>query len=238
MALVSAIIRRGYRAANLIPISGTPNSNETTEALGLLNSFVQSILGNGAGEELSDLDIGGDNDQTSYVTSGIPENVRLVLNLSAAEELDLHPAPYDGQQLAIVDVGANLATYNLVLNGNGRRIEGAASVTLSENSLSRRWFYRADTGNWVRMAEMVAGDTFPFPLEFENYFGVELALLLAPQNSAKIQEENAVVLETGRSKIASRYRRPRDVHDSGTYGLMGQSTGGGTSEAFNRGRAF
>lgn len=226
MALASDIVARAYRESNLIALSGTATTAEQAEALALLNSLILSTVGNEAGEELSDLNIGGQFDQSGYVSSGVPENARLILNLSGARSIDLHPTPYDGQRIAIADAGANLATNNLTLDGNGRRIETAASVTLNTNSLARQWMYRADTGNWVKITDLVAADTMPFPTEFDDYFIVRLAIRLNPRNSAQLAQESANALERAEGQLRARYRKPRPVQDMGSLGLMGQTSGG------------
>ena len=222
MTLVSAIISRARRVNNSVVVGGSLSTNEQNEGLGLLNSFMLSALGNEAGVELHDINIGGAYDQSQFISSWVPENARLVLNLAAARTAYLDPNPYDGQRVAIADAGANLATRNLTLNGNTRRIETAATVVLSTSSLSRQWMYRADTGNWVRLGEMAAADTFPFPAEFDNYFALELALLLAPQNSESLSKESQAALADGRQRFRARYRRKRPVQDMGSPGLLGQ----------------
>ena len=239
MTLVSAIISRARRVNNSVVVGASLTANEEAEGLGLLNSFMLSALGNEAGVELHDINIGGAYDQSQFISSWVPENARLVLNLSAARTAYLDPNPYDGQRVAIADAGANLATRNLTLNGNGRRIETAATVVLSTSSLSRQWMYRADTGNWVRLGEMAASDTLPFPVEFDTYFALELALLLAPQNSESLSKESQAALADGRRKFRARYRRPRQVQDmpAGFLGGRSSSFGLGTAD-FNAGRAW
>ena len=233
MALASDIIRRGYRRSNLISISRTPTAAETTEALEHLNGIIQSTVGSEAGQELGDINIGGTYDQSfgDYA----PANARLVLSLAAARTIKLHPQPYDGQRVAIADAGANLDTYNLILDGNGRRIETTATVTLNTASLSRQWMYRADAGNWVRITDLVAADTMPFPTEFDDYFVTALALQLAPANSASLPAEVMDRYRRAEGQIQARYRKPVRQQDSGTYGLMGQNSLGGGESSFYRG---
>lgn len=235
MALASEIISRAYRESNLISISRSPTTAEAAEGLSLLNSLVLSTIGNEAGQELADINVGGSYDQSGAVTSSIPDNVRLVLNQTAARTLYLDPYPYDGQRVAVADAGANLNTYNLILNGNGRRIETAATVTLNTASLSRQWMYRADTGNWVRITDMVAGDTLPFPTEFDDYFITSLALRLNPRNSAAIPEETMAALDRSRAQLQARYRKRRPSGDPGILGLMGQRVSSSGDAAFYRG---
>lgn len=237
MTLVSSIIFRAYRRHNLVAKTATLTTEETDEALDALNGLIPSLLGNEAGSELSDLDIGGGNDMSSYVSSGAPDDCRLVLNLSAAEAIDLDPLPYEGQRIAIVDAGESLATYNLTLSGNGRRIEEGSSVVLSTSGLSRQWLYRADTANWHRISDLTTSDQMPFPQEFDELFIVRLAIILAPQHSASLSPEAASDLERAETKLRARYRKRRPLQDSGALGLMGQSYGGSGGELsqFRRG---
>jgi hypothetical protein len=88
--------------------------------------------------------------------------------------------------MAAVDALGNFASSNLTINGNGRLIEGATSVTLNVNGTARQWMYRADTGNWVRISSLAAGDEMPFPQEFDDYFQVRLALRLVSRHSTSL----------------------------------------------------
>jgi len=226
MTLASAIIRDAYRESMLIASVSSPNVNETAEGLDRLNSLILSTIGNEAGQELTDITLGGQFDQSSTVSQFVPENARLTVIQTAARTLDLHPTPYDGQRVAVADAGANLATYNLILDGNGRRIETAASVTLNTSSLSRQWMYRADAGNWVRLTELAASDQMPFPVEFDDYFIVSLALRLNPRHRQALAQESIAALDRAKGQIRARYRKRRPSQDSGALGLLGQSLGG------------
>lgn len=237
MTLVSALLRRAYRVSNLIPLAQSAlTSAQEEEGLALLNSFVMGVVGNGAGEELSDLLVGGENDQSWLLSGGCPADVRLVFNLSSAQTIELHPYPYEGQRLAVVDAGYSLDTCNATLDGNGRRIEAAATVALSTEGLSRQWLYRADTGNWVRITDLEAADTFPFPVEFDIYFQTQLALLLNPSYGQSIAPETSAAMMEVENRFRARYRKPRPVEGVESLGLMGQRQSTATTNAFNRGR--
>lgn len=224
MTLASEIITRAFRENNIVPIVSSPNTNEQTEALSLLNSIILSVVGNQAGQELHDINIGGSYDQSQFCSNWIPENARLMLSLSGARTFNLHPEPYEGQRLAIADVGGNLATYNLVLTGNGRRIEAATSLTLSTNSATRQWLFRADTANWVRVTDLAASDEMPFPEEFDDYFITRLAMRLAPRNSTQVAQETLDALRRAEHQLRARYRRPRPCQDMPRGLLNGQSS--------------
>ena len=232
MTLASEAIQRAYRESNIIAAGASANTNQAAEGLVLLNSIHAATLGYAAGEELSDISIGGEYDESGAFGDYLPPNARLALNLTAARTLNLHPRPHEGQRIAIADAGANLATYNLTLDGNGRRIETAATVVLSTNSLARQWFYRADTGNWQRLGDMVSGDTLPFPSEFDDYFIILLAMRLNPRQGRELAAASGVWLQSISSQFEARYRRPRPLQDSGSLGLLGQWRDG-WSDAWN-----
>ena len=238
MTLVSSIITDAYRESNLVAIVNSPTATEQAEGLRRLNSLILSLMGNEVGLSLRDLLVGGDNDQSSLASTEVPENARLVLDLSEAKSLTLPAYPYDGQRVAVADVGGNLATYNLTLDGNGHTIEGAASLALATSGLDRQWMYRADLGDWVRIGGFVLTDEMPFPVDFDDYFIVKLALRLAPRNSASLASESASILPDMEAKLRARYRRPRAAQDTGVRSLLGQQGGayGGSVGAFNAGR--
>lgn len=230
MTLLSEIIQQAYRDANIIPVGASPTTAESTEALKRLQVIIGSVLGNEAGEGLSPFPIGSNGVTTSWVPSVpsyIPLNTRLNCNLSAAQTLYLHPDPQDGSRLAVVDAKGNFATYNLTLNGNGRKVDGAATDVLSTNSQSIQYFYRADIGDWkvITISSMVAGDTFPFPEEFDDMFIVLLAMRLNPRNSQPISQESMLMMERSRDQFRARYAQT--IATPADPGVRRLSLGGG-----------
>lgn len=237
--LASDAIKAALREGNLISISATPTDAQNTEGLTLLNGILAATPGWAAGGELADLNYGGTYDESAVTTTYLPADVRLVLNLSAAASLNLHPKPYDGQRLALVDSGNNLATYNLVLSGNGRTIEGAATLTLSTSGSTRQWLYRADLGDWKRLTDLVLADSLPFPSEFDQYFAVLLAMRMNPRYGQELQQGSALWLEQMSNQLEARYRKPRPPAELGTAGLLGGSPSFlGTQADFNAGRVW
>jgi hypothetical protein len=206
MTLVSSIIRDAYRETNLIPLVSDPNATQITEALGRLNPLILDTVGFEAGDELKGLNYGGEFDQSSYIDQWLPDDIRLVLNLTTATSVDADPFPYEGQRLAIVDVGSNLATFNLTINGNGHLIEAATSVVLNTDDLARQWMYRADTANWVRIASLATSDEMPFPTEFDDYFIIMLASRLNPRYGQALAPETVRMLSRTRNMLRARYR--------------------------------
>lgn len=217
MTLVSEIITDAYRQSNLISINTSPTSAQQTEALRYLNRLVKSVFGNEAGENYEALPLGGNNIDrpAGYPWYGntpggnwfVPKNKRLMLNLTEDTTVYLHPKPDDGSRVAINDVSGNLATNNLIIDGNGRTIEAATSVTLSTNSLAREWFYRQDTGNWVRLSTLIAADTFPFPEEFDDLFITMLSMRINPAYGNMMDEQTATVMRRSKGQFQARYQQ-------------------------------
>lgn len=234
MALVSEIIKDAYRESNLIPLVASPNTNQEAEGLSRLNSLVPALLGGVVGRPVRDLLIGGEYDQTP--TDYVPEDARLVLNLSAATTLELDPHPFEGQRLAVTDMGGNLATYNLTLDANGRLIEGAATLALDTNSDAREWVYMAATG-WTRITTLALVDTFPFPGGFDDYFILRLAMRLNPRYGRALTAEQRADLMNDEARMQARYRKPRANQRPDRLGLLNESRGSRRSAtaAFNGG---
>lgn len=222
MTTLSSIITAAYRESNLVAIVSTPSTLEQAEALSLLNSIILSVVGNEVGQELSDLMIDGEFDQSEVVSDWCPENVRLICNLNGGRTVSLMPNPYEGQRVAVVDAKGNFSTSNLVLDANGRKIEGAATLTLTTNSTASQWLYRADTANWTKITSLLSSDQMPFPVEFDDYFITRLAMRLNPRHGRNLAPETAQALVRAEQQIAARYRRPREQQDLGTFGLLGQ----------------
>ena len=236
MTTAAQTIIGAYRELNLRAAGQALTTVQEAEGLELLNEIIPATIGNEVGEELVDLNIGGEYDD-SYIWEWLPENVRLVLNSGSARTFDLHPRPYDGQRIAVSDPGGSLATANVTLNGNGRNIQGADTVVLNTNGLDATWLYRADKGNWERITDLVAADQMPTPRDFDAYFRILLAMRLAPRHGRQISAESATYLQSMEGKLQARYRRPRDQQDWGSLGLLGQ-TDGYLNGSFSRWRGW
>lgn len=206
MTVVSTIIADAYKESNLIPEGATPSTTQMANALRRLNTLLLSTVGNEVGDELNEINYGGDFTQAELIDQWVPDNTRLIINVTAAFELDLDPYPYEGQRVAIVDVLGNLSTYPSVLNGNGRLIEAFATADLNEDGMNRQWLYRSDIGSWVRINELEEADEMPFPVEYDDYFVTMLAGRLNPRYGQTLSQETVQTLNRTRSQFRSRYR--------------------------------
>jgi hypothetical protein len=240
MTLVSSIITQAYRESNLIAVGTTPTANHIAEALDRLNSIVMSTIGNEVGDPLIDVTVGGTYDESEVLSPWVPKNTRLLLNLTAAETYYLHPNPKNGQRFALADIDNNLSTYNVIINGNGRSIEAAATLTLATNGLARQWMYRGDTGNWVRVATLTSSDQLPFPEDFDDYFITMLALRINPRISQQMSAESLKALSRSRSQLNARYNVPYEIEpDLNMRNSLSQKRRTNTTgDDFNTGRVY
>ena len=221
MTLVSQIITDAFRQSNIISIAGSVTSAQQTEALRFLNRIVKSVFGNEAGENLEAFPIGRNNisrpsgfpgyDNAPPADWFVPMNKRLMCNLTAATTVYLHPQPSPGARFAVNDVTGNFATYNLIVNGNGRQIQNASSLTLNTNNTEKEWFYRDDLGEWALYSPLVVGDTFPFPEEFDDYFITLLALRINPAYGRAMDEQTAQIMGRSQSQLRARYHNTIEV---------------------------
>lgn len=232
----SDIIRRAYREANVLGINSAPTTAQQSEGLDRLNTMLAGVLGFEAGIDIADLNIGGTFDQSWSTSWFVPPNARLVMEQTGARTLKLHPQPYDGQRLAVADGLNNLATYPLTLDGNGRMIEGAAQITISDSN-PRQWLYRGDMAQWLKMIPLALDDIMPFPIEFDDFFAITLGMRLNPAYGLALGQDSAAWLARCRNAFQARYRRPRPQNVLPTRELLGgrRQGYGPPNSAFNIG---
>jgi hypothetical protein len=217
MTTIRQLITDALRESGILEVGVAPDAEETEEALRHMHRLLRSLFGNELGERLKSVNFGTASISNSYgiaedlssdiESSYIPVNCRLVLNIAEPSTLYLHPKPQDGSRLAVVDNQGNLASYNVILNGNGRQIENAASVTLAVNDLNREWFYRDDLAEWVRVTDPTLDDQSPLPMEFDDYLITLLAFRINPRYGAETSANQMSTLGELRRKFRARYRQ-------------------------------
>ncbi len=249
MTLVSSIITDAYREINKIALGASVSSNQSVEALRLLQAVITAVLGTDAGELLNDWPLGDYGrqslDQDNLTTTEVanpPANARLIHTAAAAITVYLPPNPSNGSRLGIADPHSRLASLNVTLDANGRTIEATATVVLSTNSLEREWFYRGDLGDWVRVSTLLTSDQMPFPPEFDQMFIIMLAMRLSPRYGREIDETSVLVWKAQRRQFVARYVQSADLminDDLDVSFLSDQSYDRHrdiSTDSFNRGR--
>ena len=216
MTTISQIITDAYRQSNLLPLGATPSAAQQTEALLYLNRILKSTMGNEAGENFVSFALGRNNisrpagypwyDNAPQGNFFVPENRRLFCNLTAPTTVYLHPRPDDGARLAVLDESQNLDTNPLTLNANGRRIQGQTSLVLNTPGVDQEWFFRADTGSWQLYAPLTdITQEFPFPLDFDFYFIVQLAMALNPSYGVEMSPQTQATYARAARQLKARY---------------------------------
>lgn len=233
MTLVSSILLDAYRESNLIAATATAlSSTQETEALRRFTSLLASVIGWEAGENLKQWPVGvtGYAEPPDCLRADVwrypPVNSMLVLNLSGADTIYLPVNPSDGARIAVQDLGGNLATYNVTLDGNGRLVEGARTLPLADNSLNRTWFYRADLGDWKRVTTLAVTDEMPFPVEFDDMFIILLAMRLNPRFGRKMDAQTVTYLKRMQAMFTARYAQAEDLRIKGDIAPSHMSTQG------------
>lgn len=232
MTQAQEIVKYGYRESNLLAIGQSPTSDQETEGLFHLNRIIEAAIGFNVGEYLDPWPIGSNNVdappgypiEINYPWEWLPLNIRVMANLEGAKTEHLHPEPQDGSRLAVVDVSNNFNTYNLTLDGNGRRIDGNTSLTLSTDGFSGEWLYRDDLGEWKKCTDLAAADDLPFPKEFDDYFIIGLAIRLNPKYGQQMSRESAVAYDRADNGLRARYYQTVTTPaDPGVLGMSRQS---------------
>lgn len=215
MTTVASIINDALRETNLIPLGVPPNQDQLDEGFARLNTIVESVLGNEAGENLNPFPLGqeGINAPKGYPWYAnnlpgnifVPANARIMCNLTADGLVNLHPKPHDGARMGVVDVSQNFSEFPLTINGNGRSIEGEESMTYDTDGLIRQWLYREDLGNWVTVLPLDPAGDMPYPPEFDDMFIIRLAYRLNPRYGQVIHPASTEALKHAESQFAARY---------------------------------
>lgn len=247
MTTVSQLITDAYRESNLIAVNSSPTSAEQTEALRLLNRVVKSLFGNELGDPLDTIPLGKGNTQTpsnvpfymdDMLDYYVPKNTILQCNLEGATDVRLDPSPQDGSRFMVVDASGNLNTYPLTVYGNGRLVEGALSITLDTDNLSRQWFYRNDLGTWVRLSDLELTDDSPFPEEFDDLLIGQLSMRIAPRQGISLADTTIATLQRLEKKFRAKYKQTSEVpSEQALTRLPSRKLYGfsGTTNAFERG---
>lgn len=255
MPLTSAnIIQRAYREGNLIPIGTDPTDAEQTETLGIYQDMVGGFIGNDLGQLLGSWELPPSptsqfpsryplypqrtplvNDQN--LVNNPPANVRVITNAGIQGDLYFPPQPSDGARMALVNVGADFATYPLTIQGNGRLIEGAASLTISAALTAPiLWFYRGDTANWTRVSPIELTSESPLPDNFNEFLICALAIRRAPGYNKEPNAATVATYEKGHRLLKTTYRQYQPgapmplawrMNSWQSYGTPGQWWGNG-----------
>lgn len=252
MATAADIIQAAYREGNLIPVGKQPTADEQAEALARLNAYMMGVFGFEMGEKLEDWLVPVPQ-RTAPVAANYPQLPLTCWPLLSDPSLMVYPyppknsrivfggidttvyfpeSPDDGSRMALSQGSGAGVAYTpgstLVLDGNGRTIEGTATVNLTTPVTARQWFYRADLADWVALIPLTAGSTIPFPTEFDDLWITALHIRLAPLYSKAATDETKSAFANQLSKFKTRYRQEAvTVYGANEFPSTSQSFGNG-----------
>lgn len=234
MTAVKDIIQEAFEESGLLADTNHPTRTQFDKALARLQRIVDGVYDFEAGVKLTDWMLGDADVERvepsfSFVRDEIyPEqNSRLIATNTTNITVYLPYQPDDGARIQIVDPQGTLATNTVTLHANGRSIESADSVAALIDG--RMWFYRADQGDWVRIADLTATGDMPFPSKFDDYFIIMLAKRLNPKyGSISHRDSDARLVDVRRrmqATYAQSYRTPVAPGLQTPYGRSNFNTG-------------
>jgi hypothetical protein len=234
--LMSEIIVQAFREGNFTALGEDTTAEELTESVARLRNLINAVFGFELGELQRDWYVPHEHDPEAPlryplaptgtgVTSAAPyqyppSNVRLLVKVDAARTLYFPAYPFDGARISYLDMGS---TADVTIDGNGRLIEGATSITTDldpdgEDPVvsfhGRKWLYRADRGEWILLTDLQAGDSVPTPPEFDALWISGLAVSLAPRFQVQIQEQTAATYQDMLGRLKRRYKQSERLPSS------------------------
>lgn len=230
--LLSEIVVQAFREGNFVALGEDTPAEELQEAVPRLRNLISAVMGIELGEHYRDwyvphaynpeaplrypLTPTGTGGTSALPWQYPPANSRLLVKVDEARTLYFPATPNDGARMAYVDLGS---TGDVTLDGNGRLIEGATSISSDIGgapavSLSgRQWLYRSDKADWILLVnELKASDTVPLPPEFDDLWVTGLVMRMAPRFQIEIQpsigERYADMLGRLRKRYKQSERQP------------------------------
>lgn len=220
MTTARDIVTQALREGGILALGETLEAESLAEGLQRLNVLIRGMIGFDLGENLTVLNIGTEGLVTSEAidedyddplsSSYVPGNVFLHANLTGAKTLYLDPNPEDGARLAVLDLSGNFSTRPLTLDANGKKIETAKTVSLNTDNYSGEWFYRKDLGTWMKVSDLAASDTVPFPMEFDDYLVTSLAMRLSRRYGQEMLPETMSAMQRAGKMFKARYSTTRE----------------------------
>jgi hypothetical protein len=204
---VRDVIKAALRKMGGLASGDDPTADEVTDALTSYNSLLRSMFGTIVGQRLS---------PQAAAASLTAEPGGQYQIAASAMTITLPANPKNGARVGVVDSNLNFAVNTCTVARNGRSLEGAAAnLSLTTAGGGRTWFFRGDTGNWVREADQAIDDTVFFPDNLIAYLPDMLAVYIASEYGAEIRPDVVAKSIEGREAFKRIYsRRGRNQADA------------------------
>jgi hypothetical protein len=218
-------IERAMRLNGSLAAGEHPNAEDMADAVTAANTMKAAWMGTIVGGRLTQQGVAGAQAQAE-------NGGEYVIPPGAAFQLTAPADPRSGARFAAVDAGADFATWNLTVVPNRRLIEGGTGdLVISTDGDNRAWWYRGDTGGWVREAPWADENaTLEFPDALTAYFPYLLAVVIAAEFGSDLRADVIAGNTEGRAAIARTYApRGRSLVEGplgiGPAGPAGQGQG-------------
>lgn len=251
MTQCADILESAFYEAGLTTELQSATPTQTTKAMDTMTSIIKFLYGASAGEYLNAWPLGnvGRAPQYQYlpplqVIQRVPLNAQLVATNENAITVDLPMGPSDGARFSIIDPFNNLVAAPVTVNGNGRTINGAPTITFNVNGYSAIFFYRDDLANWVRVTPLLITDEMPFPEEYDQMFIIMMAMRLNPVYGRNLSSTQTMFLKEFRQQFTARYVQamPLQINPDISYATLQSYDqyadawfGGGNTQTWDQG---
>ena len=199
---VLQVIERAMRLNGSLAAGDTPSADDEADCLTAFNTLKRSWYGTLIGARLTAQEVSLSPVQAEnggeYLLAAIAGGATLMAPAS----------PRGGARFGVVDAALSFATYACsVAPSAGTQIEGGTSgLVLSATGDNRRWWFRNDTGNWVREADFASlTAAIEFPDQLIAYMPYMLAAVIAPEFNAELRADVVQGTAEGRQLMARLY---------------------------------
>jgi len=222
MTTASALVTQAYREGNLIGLTATLTDEQATEGLTLLNDYLDSLLGFELGEFNFDWPVPPattspvparfplfplGRDLPSNVFPYPPSNVRVLLSLTADTTIYLPQDPNDGARIMLINL-ISTSTFSLTIDGNGRLVKSAATVTELATALDGQMLlYRADLGGWQLTTALASDTESPLPTVYDRLLALGTFIFLAPRYGKELKQTQNLSYRRLLKRMKAQYRQ-------------------------------
>lgn len=197
---VQEIIDRALRMIRAKPAGRALLAAERDDGLVAYNAMLLGLFGHQVGGPV----------RPATLRDGVAEDG----GVYAPQAMRTPASPVNGARFAVT--GACTVTAS-----TGSTIEGAASVAATG---PRSWFYRADTGNWVREAAQALTDQCLFPDDFHDGVAAMLALHVADEYDAQPSDTTVGHARQTARRLRASFRARRPVRADEAVNQLSRQT--------------
>lgn len=193
------VIKRASRLNGALATGQDPTADEIADLTITSNSMIRAMFGTIIGPRLSSL---------PAAASLTAEPGGLYAVAAAAVTITAPSNPRSGSRFGVVDANLNFAINNCTINRNGRLLEGAAAnltLSVAGTTSNRQWFFRGDTGDWVKEADLTIDQAVYFPDALAAYLPDMLAVYAVAEYGGEVRPDVVAKAMEGRQAFARTY---------------------------------